>query len=119
MDPHPGRGETTPPIHELDLLAQALHARYRCGGLGDAAGFAAAVAQALGDDAAHLTASISPRAVEFRLATPGVAPWVTEADVTLSRTISEVAGRRGLEPDAGTPGPSGGQRGTAFWAALS
>ncbi len=119
MDRHPGRGEPTPPVHEFDLLAQALHARYRCGGLDAAAGFAAAVAQALGDDAAHLSASISPRAVEFRLATPGVAPWVTEADLTLSRTISEVATRRGLELDAtAVPEACGGRRSTAFWAAL-
>ena len=67
MDPHPGRGDTTPPVHEFELLAQALHVRYRCTGLGAAAGFAAAVARALGTDAAHLSASISPRAVEFRL----------------------------------------------------
>lgn len=120
MDRHAGRGDAPPPVHEYDLLAQALHARYRCRGLGAAARFAAAVAQALGDDAAHLTASISPASVEFRLATPGVAPWVTEADVGLSRTISEVATRQGLEADTLDVGTDASprQRGTAFWAAL-
>ena len=119
MDHHPSRGEPAPRVHELDLQAQALHARYPCDDLGTAARFAAAVAQALGHDAQHLSASISPEAVEFRLATPGRAPWVTEADVHLARTISRVAAQEGLATEApAEAGPASGVRRSAFWAAV-
>jgi len=91
-------------------LAQGLHARYLVDGLGAAARFLTAVADA--DDALgrHLSVSAGAGHVDLELVSPDavyrdgkgiehVVEWVTQKDVDLARRITEIAAGHGLAAD--------------------
>jgi 4a-hydroxytetrahydrobiopterin dehydratase len=106
-------------------LAQALHARYRVADFRASAAFAAAVAEAA-EKAGHLPdIKMTQDVVDVSLCTREDGLWVTEKDIAMARTISEIARQQGL-----TPEPSGvtqielaldtpdDVRVAPFWAAL-
>jgi 4a-hydroxytetrahydrobiopterin dehydratase len=106
-------------------LAQALHARYRVADFRASAAFAAGVAEAA-EKAGHLPdIKMTQDVVDVSLCTREDGLWVTEKDIAMARTISEIARQQGL-----TPEPSGvtqielaldtpdDVRVAPFWAAL-
>jgi 4a-hydroxytetrahydrobiopterin dehydratase len=83
-------------------LAQALHARYRVADFRAAAAFALAVAEAA-EAAGHLPdIKMTQDVVDVSLCTREDGLWVTEKDIGMARTISEIARQQGV-----TPEPSG------------
>lgn len=85
-------------------LAQALHARYLVPDLSAGAAFAAAVADAAEAVGHHPDLRMTRGVVDVSLCTREDGLWVTDKDVGLARTISEIARQQGLasEPSAVT-----------------
>jgi 4a-hydroxytetrahydrobiopterin dehydratase len=80
-------------------LAQALHARYQIGGFAVGAAFAAAVAQAAEAADHHPDLTITRGAVDVSLCTRQDGWWVTQNDIDLAHTISQIARQHGLTPE--------------------
>ncbi len=98
---------STPEIVDARLadwrkLAQALHARYRVADFTAAAAFAAAVADAAESAGHDPDLKITRKVVDVSLCTREDGLWITEKDIALARTISEIARQQGLasEPAA-------------------
>jgi 4a-hydroxytetrahydrobiopterin dehydratase len=106
-------------------LAQALHARYRVADFTAGAAFAAAVAEAAEAAGHHPDLKLTHEVVDVSLCTREDGLWVTEKDIGMARTISEIARQQGLtsEPAAVTQlelalDTADDSRVTAFWSAL-
>ncbi|MDQ1731560.1 MAG: 4a-hydroxytetrahydrobiopterin dehydratase [Pseudonocardiales bacterium] len=82
-------------------LAQALHARYRIPDFTAGATFVAAVAEAAEAANHHPDLKLVYGAVDVSLCTHEDGWWVTQKDVDLARTISEIARKSGLKPEPG------------------
>ncbi len=80
-------------------LAQALHARYRIADFTAGAAFAAAVAQAAEAAGHHPDLKITSGVVDVSLCTHEDGLWVTQKDIDLARTISQIARQQGLTPE--------------------
>ena len=80
-------------------LAQRLHGRFRCGDAVAGAAFLADAVRAASEAGLgeHLEAGLAGRHADLRVATDAGTDgiWVTTADVTLARELSEVARRHG------------------------
>lgn len=79
-------------------LAQALHARFAIPDYVAGAAFVAAVAQEAEDHGHHPDLRLTPGAVDISLCTRHDGLWVTEQDLVLATSISEIASDHGLEP---------------------
>jgi 4a-hydroxytetrahydrobiopterin dehydratase len=106
-------------------LAQALHARYRVADFTAGAAFAAAVAEAAEAAGHHPDLKLTHEVVDVSLCTREDGLWVTEKDIGMARTISEIARQQGLtsEPAAVTQlelalDTADDSRVTPFWSAL-
>lgn len=82
-------------------LAQALYARYRIKDFNAGAAFVAAVAQAAEAANHHPDIKMTYGVVDISVCTHEDGMWVTEKDIDLARTISEIARQNGLEPEPG------------------
>jgi len=80
-------------------LAQALHARFLSPDYLAAAGFVSAVAELAEAEDHHPDLKLAPGIVEVSLCTHEDGLWVTQKDIDMARTISEIARGLGLEPD--------------------
>lgn len=112
-------------LHDWRKLAQGLHARFHTGDFATGTSFVSAVGEAAERAGHHPEVRLAPPWVELKLVTHADGWWVTERDVDLARSISEIAARHGLraEPrdvaqcelalDTAAPTPAG-----KFWAAL-
>jgi 4a-hydroxytetrahydrobiopterin dehydratase len=77
-------------------LAQALYARYLTPDYVAAAGFVAAVAQLAGSNGRHPDLRVTHGCVDISLCTHEDGLWVTQKDIDLARSISEIAHRQEL-----------------------
>ena len=82
-------------------LAQALHARYLSPDYLAAARFVSAVAQVAEAEDHHPDLRLTAGTIEVSLCTHEDGLWVTQKDVDMARTISEIAKELGLTPDPG------------------
>jgi 4a-hydroxytetrahydrobiopterin dehydratase len=80
-------------------LAQALHARYRVADFRTGAAFAFAVAEAAEAAGHDPDLKMARGVVDVSLCTREDGLWVTENDIAMARTISEIARRHGLTPE--------------------
>jgi 4a-hydroxytetrahydrobiopterin dehydratase len=80
-------------------LAQALHTRYSIPDYNAAAAFIAAVAQAAEKAGHHPDVKLAYGVIDVSLCTHEDGLWVTQKDVDLAGTISEIAGQQGLVPE--------------------
>jgi len=82
-------------------LAQALHARYLIPNYPAAAAFVSALAEVAESQDHHPDLRLAAGTVDVSLCTHEDGLWVTQKDVTMARTISEIAKDMGLTPDPG------------------
>lgn len=80
-------------------LAQALHARYLSPDYLAAAAFVSAVAEVAEAEDRHPDLRLAAGIIEVSLCTHEDGLWVTQKDVDMARTISEIARELGLKPD--------------------
>src|SRR5580693_6035458 len=80
-------------------LAQGLHARYRVTDFTAAAAFAAAVAEAAAAEGHQPDLKLTRDVVDLSLYTRDDGLWVTDKDVGMAQSISEIARQRGLTPE--------------------
>jgi 4a-hydroxytetrahydrobiopterin dehydratase len=80
-------------------LAQALHARYSIPDYVVAAAFIAAMAQVAETDGHYPDVKLTRRVIDVSLCTHEDGLWVTQKDIDMARTISEIARQNGLEPE--------------------
>jgi 4a-hydroxytetrahydrobiopterin dehydratase len=106
-------------------LAQGLHARYQVKDFTAAAAFAVAVAEAAEAAGHQPDLKLTQDVVDVSLCTRQDGLWVTEKDVGMARTISEIARHRGLEPEPAAVtqleialDTAAQERVGPFWAAL-
>jgi len=82
-------------------LAQALHARYLIPNYPAAAAFVSALAEVAEAEDHHPDLRLAAGTIDVSLCTHEDGLWVTQKDVTMARTISEIAKDMGLTPDPG------------------
>ena len=82
-------------------LAQALHARYLIPNYPAAAAFVSALAEVAESQDHHPDLRLAAGTIDVSLCTHEDGLWVTQKDVTMARTISEIAKDMGLTPDPG------------------
>jgi 4a-hydroxytetrahydrobiopterin dehydratase len=80
-------------------LAQALHARYLIPNYPAAAAFVSALAEVAESQDHHPDLRLAAGTVDVSLCTHEDGLWVTQKDVDMARTISEIAKELGLTPD--------------------
>jgi 4a-hydroxytetrahydrobiopterin dehydratase len=80
-------------------LAQALHARFLSPDYITAAGFVSAVAELAEAEDHRPDLRLAAGIVEVSLCTHEDGLWVTQKEIDMARSISEIAKRLGLEPD--------------------
>jgi len=80
-------------------LAQALHARYLTPDYLAAAAFVSAVAEVAQAEDHHPDLKLAEGIIDVSLCTHEDGLWVTQIDVDMARTISEIAKELGLTPD--------------------
>jgi 4a-hydroxytetrahydrobiopterin dehydratase len=88
-------------VDDWRKLAQGLHARYRVSDFSAGAAFVAAVAEAAEAARHHPDLKLTAGVVDVSLWTREDGLWVTQKDIDLARTISEIAQRQGLRPEPG------------------
>jgi 4a-hydroxytetrahydrobiopterin dehydratase len=80
-------------------LSQPLQARYLIADFAEAAAFVAAVAQVVEADSDHLDMRLAHGVIDLSLCTHADGLWVTQKDIDLARTISEIAHENALKAD--------------------
>ncbi|MGH9270283.1 MAG: VOC family protein [Ilumatobacteraceae bacterium] len=78
-------------------LAQAVHARFAMADYVAGAQFVAAVAEAADDEGHHPDLRLTPGSIDVSLCTREDGAWVTERDLAMASTISDIARAHGLE----------------------
>jgi 4a-hydroxytetrahydrobiopterin dehydratase len=80
-------------------LAQALHARYLSPDYLVTAAFVSAVAEVANAEGHHPDLRLAEGVIDVSLCTHEDGLWVTQRDVDMAKSISEIAKRAGLKPD--------------------